>query len=329
MPGVRYPWKILALSLALLLACLLCYIALGSTGMSLSTLLHELRLGDNGLTAENVILWRLRMPRALAATFVGVTLATVGTAFQALFRNPLAEPYVIGVSSGAAVGGTLSILIGIEAGFGRMGLAAAGALLSLLLVVSLAKRRGAVDVQTLIVAGVVVGALLSGWTTLNLVLAGKDSAKVLFWLLGSVVPMYWPWVAVLAAMALASFAFLLPQGRALNALAVDEFIAERMGVDVRRLKWTVLIVGSLVIGVTVGVVGVVGFVGLVAPHISRKLVGNDVRRALPLAAVIGSLLVLAADLGAQRLRPGMELPLGAVTAVLGAPFLLSLLRRGN
>lgn len=310
------------------LVALLVYLALGSVTVPIPTILHELMRGDAGdFSTDNGIIWRIRLPRALACALVGALLSTVGAMFQALFRNPLAEPTIIGISSGAAVGGTTAILLGISIGFGRVAFASLGALVSLGLVLSLARRQGSVNVQTLLLSGVVMGSLLSGLTILNLTLAGLDSGKVLYWLLGSTTPMYPEHVGLLALVLTIGFLLSYRQSRALNALSVSEFMAERQGVDSRKLKSTVLVTSTVMTGVSVGLVGIIGFVGLVAPHIARRFVGNDLRKCLPLAALIGAAVLLVADILAQRLRPGAELPIGAITAVLGAPVLLWMLKK--
>jgi iron complex transport system permease protein len=215
----------------------------------------------------------------------------------------------------------------MDVGLIRVGFAFVGALLSLMLVMAIAKRQGSLNVQTLLLSGVVVGALLSGLTTLNLSLAGQDTGKILWWLLGSTYPMFWDRVAILAVVLLVGGLVLHRQSRPLNAFSVSEFMAERQGVETGKLKWIVLVTCAAMTGVAVGTVGIVGFVGLVAPHIARRVAGNDLRGVMPTSAFFGSTLLLGADLLAQRIRPGWELPLGAVTAVLGAPALLWLLKQ--
>ncbi len=296
-----------------------------------SQIVNEILAGDRGgATAENAILWKIRLPRVLACALVGAILGVVGSAFQALFRNPLAEPYVVGVSSGAAVGGALALVLGLSgllAGLGTAAFAFAGGLAALLLVLALAGRRGRTDVQTLLLAGVVVGALLSAVLSLVLFAAGQDTNQILRWLMGSMTPMYWERVALLAAALALGLAFLAPRAKQLNALAVSEDSAQRLGVRTGRLRTIILATGSAMTAATVGSVGVIGFLGLVAPHIARRLLGVDWRVSLLGAGGIGAVLLILADLLAQRAVPGAELPVGIVTALLGAPFLLALLRR--
>ena len=319
------------LGLVSLLAFLV-HVGLGSTlFISPVKVLHELLRGDSGGsdTLNNVV-WRVRLPRALGCVLVGGLLGTVGSAFQALFRNPLAEPYIVGVSSGAAVGGALAFVLGFSGALGGMGIMGAAfvtGLLSLALVFAMASRRGVVQVQTLLLSGVVVGALLSAVLSLILLAAGQDTNQVLRWLLGSTTPMFWNRIAAMSAVMLVGGVVMLLQTKSLNAFAISEETAQRLGVDTSALKSVVLVTGTAMTAAAVGSAGIIGFLGLVAPHIARRLLGVDWRWSLPGSAVLGAGLLLAADVVAQRAIPNTELPVGVVTALLGAPFLLVLLRR--
>lgn len=282
--------------------------------------------GDNA----SIIVWKLRLPRAVGAVLAGAILGACGAAFQAYFRNPIAEPYVVGVSSGAGLGGTIALVFGWSQGFwglGTIALAFIGGLLSLWLVVSLARRRGAIQVTTLLLAGVVVSAMLASLMTTVLLLAGQDTIKVLRWLLGSLTPMFTERLWAMAIVLVVGIVVLQTQTRALNAFSVSEFTSERLGVDPRRLRVWVLVTGTAMVSVAVGAVGIIGFLGLVAPHIARRVVGIDLRYSLLGSALLGSSLLLGADLLAQNLHRTTELPVGAITAVLGAPALLVLLKK--
>lgn len=317
----------LAVGVALLL-----HIGIGSSlWLSPIQVASEIVAGDQGHegSTANVVVWQVRLPRALGCLLVGAILGSVGAAFQALFRNPLAEPYVVGVSSGAAVGGSLALVAGIGAagyGLGGLGLAFLGGMGSLGLVVALARRRGTVDVHTLLVAGVVVGSLLAALLSLVLLAAGQDTNQVLRWLLGSMTPMFWPRILILSLALVMGLLVLVRDTRRLNAFSVGEDTAQRIGVDTSGLKRRVLLSGTAMASIAVGSVGIVGFLGLVAPHLARRTFGIDLRGSLPASAGIGAILLIGADLLAQRAVPGIELPVGAVTALLGAPALLVLLR---
>ena len=280
----------------------------------------------------NGIVWGLRMPRLVMALLVGGLLGSVGSAFQALLRNPLADPFILGVSSGSAVG----VAFATVAGFGAVlsfGLGFVGGMLTLALVYALASRRGVLDPDRLILAGAVTGSLLASVQTIVLLGAGADTNQVLHRLLGDMTPADWPADALLAVVLALGFPLLMVQSRRLNALALGGDAARRLGVDPTALTRLVLLAGGLMTAAAVGAVGIVGFLGLVAPHLARRLLGVDWRWSLPGSLLLGSLLLVLADLVAQRalpiLRgtPGMELPVGAVTSLLGAPTLLVLLRK--
>lgn len=315
--------------LALVLAALVLHIAIGSTSsVSPWDVVRHLFAGPGGDGVASTIVWDIRLPRALGCLLVGATLSVVGAAFQALFRNPLAEPYVVGVSSGAAVGGTLVVVAGLGAFAGGMATLVAGfvgGMASLGLVIALARRRGVISVPTLLLAGVVVASMLHAVLVLALLMTQRNS-EVLRWLMGSVTPMFWSRVGVLAIGLLVGGALLYRQSRRLNAYAIGETTAQHLGVELRHVRTIVLMAGTAMTAITVGACGVIGFLGLVAPHIVRKTFGPDLRVVLPGSALVGGVLLLLADLIAQRSVPGIELPVGAVTAVLGAPALLMLLQ---
>ncbi len=298
--------------------------------LSPSEVLTELFRGDTDSGVANAIVWRIRFPRALACLLVGGILGAVGSAFQALFRNPLADPFIVGVSSGAAAGGALAIWLGFGsaiAGIGLLGTAFAGGMLSLGIVFAIAGRASIADVQRLLLCGVVVGSLLNAAMTLILLAAGEDTNRILRWMLGSMTPMYWNRVGLLGGALVLGGTLLFLQTKRLNAIAANEETARRLGVDTKRLKPAVLLVGTAMAAVTVGSVGIVGFLGLVAPHISRRVVGVDWRLSLLGSALVGMSLLTLADVLAQWILPGAELPVGIVTALIGAPFLLLLMRR--
>jgi iron complex transport system permease protein len=289
-------------------------------------------------TVQNSIIWDIRLPRALMAVGVGVTLGLVGSAFQAQLRNPLADPYIVGVSSGAALGGVAALLLGFGTAAGGLGMVACGfatGMGCLALVMALARRRGLVDVTTMLLAGVAVGALISAITSLGLLAAGQDTNRVLEWLLGSLANAQWPQVWTVLASALIGGAILVSRSRHLNAFAVGEDTAGRLGIDVPRLRSVVLATGTAMTAAAVGAVGIIGFLGLVAPHIARRILGVDWRWSLAGAGLIGGILLLFSDLLAQRMLSqftmltGFEVPVGIVTAILGAPSLLILLRRSH
>lgn len=314
-----------------MLICFILSIAYGGTvnippGEVLRELLHGQVQGQLG---NNYILWQLRLPVALGCVLVGGILGIVGSAFQALFRNPLADPFIVGVASGAAVGGVTALVFGIDI-LGTLTQPFAGfitGLGALALVLFLSRRRGLVNISSLLLAGSVTGSLLAAVQSLILLAGGQDTNKVLRWLMGSMHPMHWNELALLLASIIVGSGILIFQARQLNALAIGEDAAHRLGVNVKRLRNVILVTGTAMVAVCVGSVGVIGFLGLAAPHIARRLVGVDWRWSLVGSMMIGSVLLLIADFIATKVAPTGELPVGIVTALLGAPFLLVLLRR--
>lgn len=287
------------------------------------------------LTTQTIV-GELRLPRALLALMVGSTLGVVGAAFQGLLRNPLADPYIVGVSSGAAVGAALAVLLGWEGrwyGLGASSFAFVFGLITLLAVIGLARASGQLQVETFLLAGVAVGATLWAVVTLLLLWAGQDLSRVLYWLMGSLMDATWDRLKWCLILLLVGFTLLMSQARALNLYTIGEETACHLGVNTERLKWFVLVGGSLMTAAVVSVAGIIGFVGLIVPHILRRLVGGDHRFLLPLAALGGGVLLIWADTIARLLVRPTELPVGVVTALLGTPFFLWIMgkqvRRGS
>lgn len=274
------------------------------------------------------IVFGLRLPRALAAFAVGALLALAGVLMQTLMRNALADPYLLGVSGGAAVGALMAILAGAAAVVVHVG-AGVGALLAASFVLSLG--RGGLDDefapgagQRLLLSGVALASVTGAVVALILSVAPEAQLRgMLFWLIGDLAGAGdWrlPWLALLAALLA-----ITPQARALNVLARGELIAASLGVNVRRLRLTALTVAALGTAAAVATAGTIGFVGLIAPHMVRLAIGNDQRILLPAAALFGGALLLLADTLARTVAAPMQLPTGALMALIGAPILLALL----
>lgn len=281
--------------------------------------------------AQEQIVWRIRLPRVLLAAVVGAGLAIVGTTLQVLVRNPLADPFILGGSSGASVGAVLVIVVGISA-FGVYSLSVAaflGALAAFALVFAFARDAGRTSPVRLILAGVAISYALSGVASF-LVFQAEDASQVrsiLFWMLGSLGGARWEYLAVPTLTLLAGTIILLVQARSLNALLVGEEAATTLGVDTGKFRWRLLVLTALLTGVMVAVSGGIGFVGLVMPHVVRLLVGADHRRVLPLAVILGAIFLVWVDVLARTAVAPEELPIGVVTSLIGAPFFLWLLRR--
>jgi len=285
--------------------------------------------GDWSLAQSNIV-WHLRFPRVLLGGIVGAGLAAVGVSMQAVVRNPLADPYILGISSGAAVGAVLVLSFGVLAFAGAYAIsiaAFAGSLLTFLAVFTLARIGGQFSTGRLILSGVACAYVLSGVTSFITLTSDKDelARSVMSWMLGSVAGADWLDLSVPALVLLAGTAYLLLCARPLNALLMGEETAATLGVDVVRFRRRLFLVMSLLTGVMVAVSGAIGFVGLVVPHIARMLVGTDHRRVLPVAVLFGAIFLIWVDVGARMIIAPSELPVGVITSLLGGPFFIWLL----
>ncbi len=307
---------LLALGLAL---------AIGSVTINPNAL--WLALQGQGNPLHQTLLWELRLPRALAAFATGGLLAVAGALMQILLRNPLADPYVLGLSGGAAVGALLAMLAGLGALL-ISGLAFTGAMLAMLLVFGLAQGSGNWTASRLLLTGVVVAA---GWgAVITLILALTPSYKLpgmLYWLMGDVSYARSPWPA-LGVLAVASL-LILPLARNLNVLARGPLQAAALGVAVRPLEWSIYLIASLLTATAVTTAGSIGFVGLIVPHMLRLVLGNDQRLILPASALAGGSLLVLADTLARTVIAPEQLPVGVITALLGVPTFLYLLHRSR
>jgi iron complex transport system permease protein len=276
------------------------------------------------------IVWLVRVPRVLLGVVVGAGLALGGVALQAMVRNLLAEPYLLGISSGASTGAATAILFGT--GIGAVGLAGsafAGAAAATVLVFVLGGLGGRITSVRLVLAGVAVGYVLSAVTSFLIFAADspEGSRSVLFWLLGSLSFARWSAVGAAALAVLVTLVALVAWSRRLDSLALGDETSHTLGISPDRARAAALAVVALCVGATVAVSGGIGFVGLVVPHVARVLVGGVHRRVLPVAALLGAILLVWADVAARLVFAPRELPIGIVTAFLGAPLMVLLLRR--
>jgi iron complex transport system permease protein len=322
---------------ALLIGSALVAVAVGAVWISPWTSVRlfawKLHVGGRpaGVPAStDVILFQLRLPRVLLAAVVGAGLAAAGAVFQALFRNPMADPAIIGVSSGAALGAIVVILAGGGAALGGMGVSAAaflGALATAFLVYRLARLGPSVQVATLLLAGIAVAAIISAVISLAMTFSGQQIRLIYFWLLGGLGARGWQSLAAAGPFVLAGTVVAMGTARDLNLTALGEERASQLGLEVERVKTLMLATGALLTAAAVSVAGLIGFVGLMTPHILRLVVGADHRRLIPASILGGAAFMILADLAARTVVSPEEIPVGAVTAVLGGPFFLYLLRR--
>lgn len=333
----RGPVVVGCLTLALAVAMLL-GLAIGSISIPLpdvvQILAYQLLSGNvkpSGPDYFTTVITQVRGPRVALAAVVGAGLAVVGMVLQALVRNPLADPYLLGISSGASVGAVAVILTGAAA-LGAMftSLAAfGGSLGALILVYYLSRAGGQVTSTRLVLAGVAVAYVLSAVTSLMLITAetGDQARQVLTWLLGGLGGANWDTFWLPLAAVLLGLSVLLTQARTLNVLLAGDEAAMTLGVDVNRLRTWMFVVTSLMTGLLVAVSGPIGFVGLILPHAIRLVVGSDHRIALPSAALAGATFLVLADIAARTLASPQEIPVGVLTALCGGPFFLWLIRR--
>ncbi|UFS98693.1 FecCD family ABC transporter permease [Nocardia huaxiensis] len=279
--------------------------------------------------AQEAIVWRVRVPRVLLGALVGATLAVAGAVLQTVVRNVLADPHLIGVTSGASTGAAVSLLFGVGAGGMLTASAFLGGLAATALVFVIARLNGRLTALRLLLGGVTIGYLFSAAT--SFLIFASDSPEgaraVLFWLLGSLGSAAWPAVASTALVSLGCLVVLFLLATRLDALAVGDDTARTLGVDPMRLRALTLALVALAVGAAVAVAGAIGFVGLIVPHVARLAVGAAHRRLLPASALLGAIFLVAADVLARMAFAPRELPLGIVTAVVGAPLLLLLIRR--
>ena len=326
MTGPRAPWLWLA---ALLLAALAASVFLGAAGLRPMQVVAVLR--GAGDAATRTIVLDLRIPRALLAVLVGGALGLSGAVFQALLRNPLAEPYILGVSGGAAIGAVSAIVSGLAAAAAWSVPAAAfgGSLVAILLVFRVASgASGGLDTRVLLLAGVVVGAFFNALILLLLSFADTDRFRAaFFWMMGSLAGADRASLVWLAVCLLPAVAILLRLARAFDLLSIGEDTAMHLGSDPKRTKIVAYVTASLAVAASVAVVGVIGFIGLVVPHALRLAWRGDHRFLLPASFVAGAAFLLAADTAARVVVAPAELPVGVVTALVGVPVFVVLLRR--
>jgi iron complex transport system permease protein len=315
-------------------------VGLGDTAAILGRRLLALPIPETWSPTAATIIFELRLPRVLTAMLVGGGLAMAGAVFQALLRNPLADPYVIGTAAGASFGAALGIVaplllpvLAIGAGTSWLGLgivqlfAFGGGLATVLLVYAVARSAGRVQVITLLLTGYAISAVLAAAVAMLMFVSGNALRAIFGWLMGSLANANWMALAFATPLMLISFVLLLARWRRLNLLMLGDAHAATLGVDVEREKLLLTVLATLATSAAVAISGTIGFVGLVVPHLLRLVIGPDHRLLLPASLLMGASLLVVADLGARLLLGGI--PVGIVTALIGAPFFLWLLRRSQ
>ncbi|WP_282362445.1 FecCD family ABC transporter permease [Pseudomonas sp. PS01300] len=335
--NTRYRLMLLALSGLLLVSCVLS-LGFGSAPVPVEVVARVLLLKVFGIAPEvpawtagqEHIVWLIRVPRMLLGALVGGGLAMIGAVLQAVTRNPLADPHLLGVTSGATLGAVLVVLhVGELIGVLTLPLAAfVGALCSMLLVLAIASRHGRLDSDRLLLCGVAVAFVMMALANLLLFMGDhRASSAVMFWMLGGLGLARWELLAVPAASVLLGLGLLLGMARALNALMAGEQTAVTLGLNARSVRLLAFLICSLLTGVLVAISGSIGFVGLMVPHIARRLVGAEHRRLLPVSLLLGSLFLIWVDVAARTLIAPEDLPIGIATAAIGGLFFIGMMRR--
>lgn len=331
--------KFLLLTLTLLLCIIVTIIASAGMGYMViaagdifrvigADLFGNRALLDGMDTSIPYVVMDVRLPRILTAALVGAGLAMSGVIYQGILLNPLADPYTLGISSGAAFGASLALLANLTM-FGQFStplFAFIGAILTLLIVMRLSTFNGQISAQTLILSGVIVGAILSAGISFLKYLADEQVAIIIFWLMGSFGSSDWNGVGIVGAAVLFGLLVTLYYGRDLNIMSLGRRSSDSLGVETAKVRKILLLTASLMAAICVAITGIIGFIGLIVPHLMRYLVGPDNRKLLPVSALAGSILLLSADTITRAVLP-VEVPIGVLTALIGGPFFCVIFRQ--
>jgi iron complex transport system permease protein len=279
--------------------------------------------GGGSETSRTIIL-NLRLPRVIESAVVGMGLSVVGAFFQGLLRNPMADPYVLGISSGAAFGATIAIILGLGI-FGLSFMAFVTSLITVFFVYTISRTGTRVSMTTMLLAGIAISAFMSAIISLMMLLNHDEFSRIVFWTMGGFSLINWNSVVFSTPIIIIGSFMMYVFSRDVNAILTGEEVAEHLGVNTELVKKIILVTGSLVTATAVSVGGIIGFVGLIVPHISRLIVGPDNRVLVPFSAISGAIFLTFADLLARVILKPMEIPIGIITAAFGGPFFLYLL----
>lgn len=335
-------WSLILVSLsAILLLSMGVATAIGPMSIpidkALNIILHQIPFFSNFIpvqwtSAEESVIVQLRLPRVLSAAIVGVALSMAGVAFQCLFRNPMADPYVLGVASGAGFGASIAMVLRL--GFSFLGaiyaipfMASIGAISTVFLVYGIAKTGTELPVLKLLLAGIAVSSFFSALISVTMALAGEDLHAVYMWLLGGFSLSRWEYIYIAAPTVIVGFIILYAFAKDFNIILLGEEQAKQLGVEVESVKKTVLTVSSIITAVAVSISGIIGFIGLIIPHTMRILVGPDHRILLPSSALAGAAILVLCDTIARNMVRPITLPTGIITTMLGCPFFIYLLKK--
>lgn len=275
-----------------------------------------------------VTLWQLRIPRIVMSVLAGAALAICGGVFQSIFRNPVCDPYILGISSGASMGAAIAFILGWDAVvFGITLPALVTAMLTLFIILGIARVKGKHNTNTLLLIGIALNFLISALITLLIVMNQKEMHKIYFWTMGSLTHVSWLEIAWLIPIMIACISLLFYYSKYLNILQVGEETAQTLGINTQKTTYIVLITSSVLISVVVAFCGSIGFIGLIMPHVARLLFGSDNRRLFTYSLFFGAFFLLIADTLARTIAAPAELPVGSITALAGAPYFIYLILR--
>ncbi len=281
----------------------------------------------------STIIFSIRLPRIIASVLCGIGLSICGVVFQGMFRNPMADPYILGISSGAVLGAAIAFVTGTQATLFNLGLvplyAFIGAIAATTLVYLIAQKSGRLVTNTLILSGIAIGFLCSSFISLIIIASREQAQRIIFWTMGSMTGSSWQTVLVMLPFIFVGTIILLLNSRNLNVLSTGDETAVSLGINAGLMKKLLLIVASMITAVSVCFCGTIGFVGLIVPHAVRFITGPDHRRLMPVSALAGAIFLLLCDTAARTLFAPTELPIGILTSLLGVPFFISLLIRSK
>lgn len=323
-------WTLILVLLVLaLFLSIIITICIGVVNISIGEV-FDILLGGEGTGNNRTIIIDIRLPRVIMAGLVGASLALAGAAMQGLFKNPMASPYILGLSSGGAFGASLAIVLGVSFAAGAFAVPAMAfvfCFITLFLVYNISRIHGKTPVETLLLSGIAVGAFFSALVALMKYLAGDKLASIVFWMMGGLWGADWTKVVVIIPFILVGVVLIFVLSRDLNTMMIGEDHAVNLGVNTQLVTKAILVASSLVTAAAVSVSGIIGFVGLIVPHIMRIFVGPDHRILLPTTLLVGAIFMIYMDTIARTIMAPEELPVGIITALTGAPFFLYLLRR--
>ena len=307
-------------------------LSLGSTYIPINEIIKALlNRGSEDLSTYSIIINRIRLPRILLSFLVGAGLSVAGVIFQGIIRNPMVDPYIVGISSGAGTGVTLAIVLGLNftfLGFETLPfMAFLGAIITVYIVYQLAKVDNKIPVMTFLLAGVAMGFVLNALTSFLMVIGTRDLHKIIYWLMGSLANSSWNDIKMMLPYFVVGIIPIFLYLHDLNIILLGEENAQYLGVDVEKVKIILIICATLITASVVSVSGSIGFIGLIIPHITRLLVGPDHRKLIPFSIIIGGLFMVVCDDLARVLLSPLEIPVGIITSLAGGPYFIYLLKQ--